>query len=188
MQIKCPSNGLYSLKNSHKPFVKGFQPPLTAKVRLNIHFLSDPGESFSQKWTHSRSDPRFTSPCMGRIKTISTEQCHYPQIWYCHIWEIQMGERNKYWKDLLIPHLADIKPAPLCQRWTPTTRTTTGQTRKASWSPGWDLFFACCDMCTTTSTRCFTFQYHPHLKVKLCVEGGPCCHAPLLVCLHFWLY
>ena len=34
-------NGLYSLKNSHIPFGKGFQPPhpLTAEFRLNIHFI-----------------------------------------------------------------------------------------------------------------------------------------------------
>ena len=28
MQIKCLGNGLYLLKNSHKPFGKGFQPPV----------------------------------------------------------------------------------------------------------------------------------------------------------------
>ena len=40
VQIKCLSNGLYSLKNSHIPFGKGFQPPpLTAEFRLNIHFF-----------------------------------------------------------------------------------------------------------------------------------------------------
>ena len=27
VQIKCLSNGLYSLKNSHIPFGKGFHPP-----------------------------------------------------------------------------------------------------------------------------------------------------------------
>ena len=36
VQIKCLSNGLYSLKNSHIPFGMGFQPPaLTAEFRLN---------------------------------------------------------------------------------------------------------------------------------------------------------
>ena len=40
VQIKCLSNGLYSLKNSHIPFGQGFQPPpLTDKDRLNSAFL-----------------------------------------------------------------------------------------------------------------------------------------------------
>ena len=41
VQIKCLSNGLYSLKNSHIPFGMGFQPPppLTAEFRLNSTFL-----------------------------------------------------------------------------------------------------------------------------------------------------
>ena len=40
VQIKCLSNGLYSLKNSHIPFGQGFQPrPLTDKDRLNRAFL-----------------------------------------------------------------------------------------------------------------------------------------------------
>ena len=40
VQIKCLSNGIYSLKNSHIPFGQGFQPPpLTDKDRLNRAFL-----------------------------------------------------------------------------------------------------------------------------------------------------
>ena len=35
VQIKCLSNGLYSLKNSHIPFGMGFQPPLMADFHLN---------------------------------------------------------------------------------------------------------------------------------------------------------
>ena len=42
VQIKCLSNGLYSLKNSHIPFGMGFQPPLplTAEFRLNSPYAT----------------------------------------------------------------------------------------------------------------------------------------------------
>ena len=36
VQIKCLSNGLYSLKKSHIPFGIGFQPPPTAGFRLYL--------------------------------------------------------------------------------------------------------------------------------------------------------
>ena len=35
VQIKCLSNGLYSLKNSHIPFGMGFHPPLPLPLRQN---------------------------------------------------------------------------------------------------------------------------------------------------------
>ena len=39
VQIKCLSNGLYSLKNSHIPFGMGFHPPLMTEFGLNSTFL-----------------------------------------------------------------------------------------------------------------------------------------------------
>ena len=39
VQIKCLSNGLYSLKNSHIPFWQGFRPPLRTKTVWTVLFL-----------------------------------------------------------------------------------------------------------------------------------------------------
>ena len=53
MTIIYPSIGLYSLKNCHNPFGKGFQPfpflALMAKFQLNMHFL-DWGLPFNIWW------------------------------------------------------------------------------------------------------------------------------------------
>ena len=38
MQIKCLSNGLYSLKNCHIPFGKGFQPPHYGRIPVEQPF------------------------------------------------------------------------------------------------------------------------------------------------------
>ena len=39
VQIKCLSNGLYSLKNSHIPFGMGFQPPPPyGRIPFEQHF------------------------------------------------------------------------------------------------------------------------------------------------------
>ena len=40
VQIKCLSNGLYSLKNSHIPFGKGFQSPPYSRIPFEHHLFS----------------------------------------------------------------------------------------------------------------------------------------------------
>ena len=80
VQIKCLSNGLYPLKNSHIPFGKGFQPPppLTAEFRLYSTFFRQGlplcGCSITNVdfWAKKRPWPRLWSLPCNAVKELST--------------------------------------------------------------------------------------------------------------------
>ena len=61
VQIKCLSNGLYSLKNSHIPFGQGFQPPPPYGQRPFEQCFSCAGASLTDQKLEIRKCDQLTN-------------------------------------------------------------------------------------------------------------------------------
>ena len=101
VQIKCLSNGLYSLKNSHIPFGMGFQPPppyggfpfeqhFSYKGASLRHIHQASGDSHGTGWIYLYYNPNVLTLVTLHNDISNEDQCVRSWIWSRFQYKLQL--------------------------------------------------------------------------------------------------